>query len=82
MNKDIKTAVNMRKYIIENQVNLVYRQILDAAIKGQMKILLNIDFMLSDACKAFFSRLGYNVLETHTLEDKEQLKYFYKISWR
>lgn len=82
MSEDIKTAVNMRKYIIENQVNLVYRQILDAAIKGKMKILLNIDFMLSDACKTFFSRLGYNVLETHTLEDKEQLKYFYEISWR
>lgn len=82
MNEEIKSAAKMRKFITENQVSLVYKQILDAAIKGKMKILLTIDFMLSDACKSFFSRLGYNVLETHTLEEKEQLRYLYEISWR
>lgn len=78
----IKSAAQLRKHIIDNQINIIYKHIVSEALKGHFKITLKTDFVLSDVCKAFYSRLGYNLNEMHTVKDKEDLSNYYEISWK
>ena len=77
----MKKAYELREKIIENQIDIVYKRILEAASKGHFKVVLDVDFVMSDACKKLFNKLGYRIIEVHTVEYKEMLKNFYQISW-
>ena len=78
---EIKKAIELRRYIIDNQIEIVYKQILQSAISGKFNTIVKLDFLLSDACKAKFSKLGYNLIEMHTLANKDGLQHYYDISW-